>query len=118
MRKSRLSKDKITEILSRLAGGIDAKQLATDYNVSVATIYNYRTRLGREGGEVLKAKRGRKPKNTQGSSTATMKDKSFNILPTTVTMEEYKFIINGVKVTVTGKAKNVHISSESMAVNF
>ncbi len=118
MRKSRLSKEKVSEILSRLADGIDAKQLATDYNVSVATIYNYRTRSGREGGEVPKAKRGRKPKNSKSNSNATPAVKSFQDLSTSVSMEEYKFIINGVKVTVSGKAKNVHISSDSMGVNF
>jgi hypothetical protein len=33
-------------------------------------------------------------------------------------MEQYDFIINGVRVTVSGKAKNVHIAADSMVVNF
>jgi hypothetical protein len=33
-------------------------------------------------------------------------------------METYNFIINGVAVTVSGKAKNVHIAPDSMVVNF
>jgi thiamine monophosphate synthase len=33
-------------------------------------------------------------------------------------MGNYNFIINGVVVTVSGKAKNVHIGQESMEVNF
>ena len=33
-------------------------------------------------------------------------------------MDEYKFVINGVVVTVSGKAKNVHVGKESMQINF
>jgi hypothetical protein len=39
-------------------------------------------------------------------------------LETTVKMEQYIFVINGVAVSVSGKAKNVHISKDSMIVNF
>jgi hypothetical protein len=39
-------------------------------------------------------------------------------ISTKVKMENYHFIINGVVVTVSGKAKNVHIGQESMEVNF
>jgi len=33
-------------------------------------------------------------------------------------METYHFIINGVKVTVSGKAKTVYIAPDSMTLNF
>jgi hypothetical protein len=33
-------------------------------------------------------------------------------------METYNFIINGVAVTVSGKAKNVRVAPDSMMVNF
>jgi DNA-binding CsgD family transcriptional regulator len=48
MKKKRLSKDKAAEIVKLLAEGKDAKELADSYKVSVATIYNFRTRLKRE----------------------------------------------------------------------
>jgi transposase len=49
MKKKRLSKEKAAEIVKLLGEGKDAKELASNYKVSVATIYNFRTRLKREG---------------------------------------------------------------------
>jgi len=42
----------------------------------------------------------------------------FQKLPATGKMETYNFVINGVAVTVSGRAKNVHIAPDSMVVNF
>ena len=119
MKKKRLSKEKVEEIVKLLAEGKDAKELADNYKVSVATIYNFRTRLKREGAPVATKKRGRKPK-TEKIATQPKKATStdFQKLPATGKMETYNFIINGVAVTVSGKAKNVHIAPDSMVVNF
>ena len=63
MRKKRLSNEDVIQIVRQLGEGKDAKELASTYNVSVATIYNFRTRLKRTGAVVVPpAKRGRKPK--------------------------------------------------------
>ena len=119
MKKKRLSKEKAAEIVKLLGEGKDAKVLAETYNVSIATIYNFRTRLKREGAPVAPKKRGRKPK-TEKIATLPKKAAStdFQKLPATGKMETYNFIINGVAVTVSGKAKNVHIAPDSMVVNF
>jgi hypothetical protein len=119
MKKKRLSKEKAAEIVKLLGEGKDAKELASNYKVSVATIYNFRTRLKREGAPIVPKKRGRKPKvdKTALEPRATPKP-DFQKLPATGKMEIYNFIINGVAVTVSGKAKNVHIAPDSMVVNF
>ena len=97
----------------------DAKELAEVYNVSIATIYNFRTRLKREGAPVAPKKRGRKPKSEKIVIKSKMPEKTdFQKLPATGKMETYNFVINGVAVTVSGKAKNVHIAPDSMIVNF
>jgi len=44
--------------------------------------------------------------------------KESQTISTKVKMENYNFIINGVVVTVSGRAKNVHIGQDSMEVNF
>jgi len=62
MRKKRLSNEDVIQIVKQLGEGKDAKELASSYNVSVATIYNFRTRLKRTGTVVPPAKRGRKLK--------------------------------------------------------
>ena len=119
MKKKRLSKEKAAEIVKLLGEGKDAKELADAYKVPIATIYNFRTRLKRDGAPVTPKKRGRKPKveKIELKPIATPKT-DFQKLPATGKMEIYNFIINGVAVTVSGKAKNVHIAPDSMTVNF
>lgn len=118
MRKKRMSKEKVAEIIKLLAEGKDVRQIASDYNVSVATIYNYKTRSAREGAVIPKGKRGRKPKNHQTPAPNAQAAATFQKLPVAVKMESYHFIINGVKVSVSGKARTVHIEPDQMIINF
>jgi hypothetical protein len=117
--EKRLSKEKAAEIVKLLGEGRDVKELADTYKVSIATIYNFRNRLKRERAPVAPKKRGRKPRvekiqiEAKKASTADIQK-----LPAVGKMETYNFIINGVVVTVSGKAKNVHIAPDSMMVNF
>jgi len=133
MRKKRLSNEDVIQIVKQLGEGKDAKELANSYNVSVATIYNFRTRLIRTGTVIPPAKRGRKPKakvksepKKRGGKPKAQKlelentkvESPIQKVATSVKMEQYDFVINGVRVTVSGKAKNVYISADSMVVNF
>ena len=119
MRKKRMSKEKVAEIIRLIKEGKDIKQIAADFDVSVATVYNYKTRSARAGVSLPKAKRGRKPKTAAtASAPAAVAKSEFKKLPVSVGMESYNFIINGVRVTVSGKASNVHIASDHMVVNF
>jgi transposase len=136
MRKKRLSNEDVIQIVKQLGEGKDAKELASTYNVSVATIYNFRTRLKRTGTVVPPAKRGRKPKakkeeikrepKKRGRKPKAQKlelenkkvESPFQKVTTSVKMEQYHFVINGVKVTVSGKAKYVHIAPDSMIIDF
>jgi transposase len=58
-----LSNEDEVQIVKQLGEGKDAKELANAYNVFVATVYNFRTRLKRAGTVVPPAKRGRKSKD-------------------------------------------------------
>ncbi len=136
MRKKRLSNEDVIQIVKQLGEGKDAKELASTYNVSVATIYNFRTRLKRTDTSVPPAKRGRKPKvkkeeiksepKKRGRKPKVQKlelenskvESLIQKVATSVKMDQYDFVINGVRVTVSGKAKNVHIAADSMVVNF
>ena len=66
---------------------------------------------------VFPTKRGRRPKSDDASNKKTSSINNKSIL-SDVKMDEYKFVINGVVVTVSGKAKNVHVGKESMQINF
>jgi hypothetical protein len=118
MRKKRMNKEKVAEIIRLIKEGKDIKQIAADFDVSVATVYNYKTRSARAGVSLPKAKRGRKPKMATPSAPDAPVKSEFKKLPVSVGMESYNFIINGVRVTVSGKASNVHIASDHMVVNF
>jgi len=118
MRKKRMSKEKVAEIIKLLAEGKDVRQIASDYNISVATVYNYKTRSAREGTAIPKGKRGRKPKSKDHIEGPKTVQETFQKLPVSVKMESYHFIINGVKVTVSGKARTVHIGPDQMVINF
>ena len=118
MRKKRMSKEKVADIIRLIKEGKDIKQIAADFDVSVATVYNYKTRSARAGVSLPKAKRGRKPKTATASAPAAVAKSEFKKLPVSVGMESYNFIINGVRVTVSGKASKVHIASDHMVVNF
>lgn len=114
-----MSKEKVVEIIKLLAEGKDIRQIASDYNVSVATIYNYKTRSSREGAVIPKGKRGRKPNNQQTPAAPSLSAAAtFQKLPVAVKMESYHFIINGVKVSVSGKVRTVYIAPDQMVINF
>jgi transposase len=116
MPKKHLSNNQIADLLNMLKLGKTNAEVAEQFKVSVATVNNHRTRMKREG-MVFPTKRGRRPKsdNTQNKKTTSANNKS---VLSDVKMDEYKFIINGVEVTVSGKAKNVHVGKESMQINF
>ena len=64
------------------------------------------------------SKRGRRPKNQPSASKEKPTISQSKTISTKVKMENYNFIINGVLVTVSGRAKNVHIGQDSMEINF
>lgn len=95
-----------------------ALTIASDFNISVASVYNYKTRSVRAGAAIPTGKRGRKPKSVTLSDNNTSKNLSFRQLPVSVKMESYYLIINGVKVSVSGNARTVHIDDKHMVINF
>ena len=112
-----LNKKQLSELSEMLKSGKKNAEVAEYFKVSVATVNNHRTRMKREGMS-FPSKRGRRPKNLPTSLKEKPTISQSKTIPTKVKMENYNFIINGVVVTVSGKAKNVHIGQDSMEVNF
>ena len=113
-----LSKKQLSELSDMLKSGKTNAEVAEHFKVSVATVNNHRTRMKREGMS-FPSKRGRRPKVQSGVvKKEKVMAKEFQTISTKVKMENYNFIINGVVVTVSGMAKNVHIGKDSMEVNF
>ena len=115
MPKKHLSNNQIADLLNLLKSGKTNAEVAEYFKVSVATVNNHRTRMKREG-MVFPTKRGRRP-NVDNTLQKTLNTNQKSV-SSEIKMNEYKFIINGVVVTVSGKAKNVHVGKESMQINF
>lgn len=112
-----LNKKQLSELSEMLKSGKTNAEVAEHFKVSVATVNNHRTRLKREGMS-FPTKRGRRPKNQPITLKDELTIRQSKKISTKVKMENYNFIINGVVVTVSGRAKNVHIGQDSMEVNF
>lgn len=134
MPKKHLSKADIKSLSEMLKSGKTNAEVAAHFKVSLATVNNHRTRLKREGMS-FPSKRGRKPKlHAAGASAASLNSIALSQvvaakaskkagsraekISTAVPMEQYDFVINGVRVSVSGKAKDVHIGKAAMVINF
>lgn len=117
-RKKRTSKANIEQIYKALLAGKDAKLIAEEFDISVASVYNYRTRMNREGKVLPAKKRGRKPKQAIETKAEKHKKNIPEQIIRSGKFETYQFIINGVSITLSGKTKNVHISPDALTINF
>lgn len=115
MPKKHLNAKQIKELSDMLSAGKTNAEVAAHFKVSVATVNNHRTRLRREGVK-FPSKRGRKPKSAAAAQSSGKTQLSQ--IKSSVMLERYNFIINGVSITISDKAKNVHIGKESMVINF
>jgi len=66
----------------------------------------------------LLSKRGRRSKTQSVLTNVKAVEMQAKTNSTKVKIENYNFIITGVAVNVSGRAKNAHICQESMGVNF
>jgi transposase len=113
-----LNKKQLSELSDMLKSGKTNAEVAEYFRVSVATVNNHRTRMKREGMS-FPSKRGRRPKKQLGNVIIEKaKASESQKITSKVKVENYNFIINGVVVTVSGRAKNLHIGQDSMEVNF
>lgn len=112
-----LSKSEKAEINQMLTSGKSNSDIAQYLNISQATVYNYKSRLIKHGFKLPAAKRGRKPKSMEESTSMPIANKMQVIKPTK-SFSEYRFIINNVSVRISGKAKDVIISADEMRIHF
>jgi transposase len=114
MRK-RLSKSDLAKIAEMLASGKSTSEVANYLNVSQATIYNQKSKLIRDGLKLPAARRGRKPSKASSIDSAST---SQQIIRSSKSLDEYRFLINNVSVRVSGKAKDVYVSKDEMRIIF
>jgi len=112
-----LSKSEKAEINQMLTAGKSNLDIAQLLNISQATVYNYKSRLIKDGFKLPAGKRGRKPKNVEENSSILTASKAQLVKPVK-SFNEYRFIINNVSVRISGQAKDVFVSAEEMRIIF
>ena len=112
--KKRLTKPERAQIAEMLVEGIQVSEIASRFNISIPTVYKQRARLINEGLKIS-SKRGKKMTLNNIVQKSSMNDSS----PITVrSFEEYRFLINGVSIRISSKAKDVFISESEMRIEF
>jgi transposase len=112
--KKRLTKPERAQIAEMLVEGIQVSEIASRFNISIPTVYNQRTRLINEGLKIS-SKRGKKKTSNNTEQRSLRNDSS----PINVrSFEEYRFLINGVSIRISAKAKDVFVSESEMRIEF
>ena len=121
----RLSIEQIEQMKALVLKGTAPEDIAAQFNIAVSSVHNYKNRF-KEEGLTFPNIRGRRPqRNTEAfkpkdSFTPVQKDiKSPKQITGVIEgKDQFKFIVNGVSVQISGSAKSVNINKDSFEVNF
>lgn len=112
--KKNLDKAKLNELKKMIIEGKTSKEIADLFKISTATVNYHRAKLKRQG--IKKPlKKDINPQIDQVSedvNTIKLNEKKMK------TSKNLKFIINGVQINISGKAKSVNISPEPFEIDF
>jgi transposase len=111
----KLNQDQLKSLENMLIKGDKVSTIADLFKVSQSTINNHKAKLKKDGVAFLskthKINPVRKARKDQ-------KIDRINITNTTKKLEDYYFLINGVKISVSSSAKKVHIGKNFMVVDY
>lgn len=122
----RLSIEQIEQMKAMVLKGTAPEDIAAQFNIAVSSVHNYKNRFKEEGLKFPNI-RGRRPQRnlpapvqTKQQITPVQKEAKSSKQVTGVVQdqEQFKFIVNGVSVQVSGNAKSVNINKDSFEVNF
>ena len=116
MANKRLSIQEIEQMKKMVQSGTAPEDIANHFNVAISSVHNYKARFKADGVK-FPSVRGKRPigsvmaesaKNTIVQTSSAIKQVG----------DSYQFVVNGVKVQVSGNAKNVNIGKNSMEINY
>ena len=110
----RLTKPERAQIAEMLVEGIQVSEIASRFNISIPTVYNQRARLIKEGLKIS-SKRGNKINSNSTDQKSLRNDPSSIAVKS---FEEYRFLINGVSIRISAKAKDIFVSESGMRIEF
>lgn len=124
MANKRLKSQEIQEMKQMVSQGIAPDDIAKHFDIAISSVHNYKKRFKEEGLQFPSVK-GKRPTGSVdvhvkplNLANSTVKPIGQINSPTSLNQDDYKFIINGVSVKISGKAKNVNIGKDHMEINF
>ena len=112
----RLSLEQIEQMKSMVKQGMAPEDISQKFNIAVSSVHNYKARFKSEGLQfpVVRGKRPNHGKVILDAAQPTQVTGVVNRVPG----ENFKFIVNGMSVEITGQAKAVNINKDSFEVKF
>ena len=118
MAHKRLSLDQVEQMKQMVQQGTAPEDIAKHFGVAISSVHNYKARFKAQGVN-FPSVRGKRPTGSVETVTAVTKPiGQINSTPQQINAEEYKFIVNGTSVKISGHAKNINIDKDSMEINF
>jgi hypothetical protein len=116
MANKRLSIQEIEQMKIMVQSGTAPEDICNHFGVAISSVHNYKARFKADGMN-FPSVRGKRPIGSVMATTAQTPilhgNNDINQLGSTL-----QFVVNGVKVQVTGNAKNVNIGKNSMEISF
>jgi flagellar capping protein FliD len=117
MANKRLSLQDTEQMKNMVMKGVAPEDIANHFNIAISSVHNYKKRFKQQGVKFPDI-RGRRPSGSvEIQSTQNVNNPSTEnyISSDSNTMN---FVVNGVSVHVSAKAKNVNISKDTIEINF
>lgn len=118
MAHKRLSLDQVEQMKQMVKQGTAPEDIAKHFGVAISSVHNYKARFKADGVK-FPSVRGKRPTGSVEAVTPVSKTiGQINSTAQQINAEEYKFIVNGTSVKISGHAKNINIDKDSMEINF
>lgn len=119
MANKRLNPQEVEEMKKMVQNGSSPEEISKHFGVAISSVHNYKKKF-KESGLTFPSVRGRRPLGTtEVKPNVQVQQKPIGQVNSGgMSNANYKFIVNGVSVQVSGQARNVNIGKDSMEINF
>ena len=113
MPNKRLSAVEIQRMKNMVLNGVAPEDIAQTFGMAISSVHNYKKRFKNEGLK-FPSIRGKRPTGVVEPTSVKSVVSSDQSLP----QNGLKFVVNGVSLQISAKAKNVTIGKDSREINF
>jgi transposase len=116
MANKRLLLADIQQMKLMVQNSVAPEDIAKHFNIAISSVHNYKNRFKQEGLKFPNV-RGKRPTGSVEVQSVTPVSETKKEIQVS-TQSAMNFVVNGVSVQVSGKAKNVNISKDHIEINF